>query len=386
VTTPADAARVGATFTDVFAAGALDVPWYVTGGAPDWLGNISGAASAPSLGPLSLKPAPAELSFNASAATGGRWRQPAKYYTFETVVPIGGDTVQVILLDTESLIGGLNLVPVTMPPLFYPPPAARRKLVQTDAAPAAWTFPPVAAAAGAAGAAPASPVYTPLPAGVDPWAGPSGAGALSGTRSYPPVPPGFDPWAPGGLAAKSTATPAAGGAASGQYAGGSAGSDANSLSMAQEAAVFAGASTQQSAAGLAALAAATATAEAGFTPPPVDEEQWDWVSKQLNSSSSDWIIVVGYHPIWSAGTYGPTWTLVERLLPLMEAAGVALYISGTDRLAQHFTPIPAWSNVDCIVVGNGAYAQVPGTSAADAMPHATDCPDSALQFSFGETR
>ena len=120
-------------------------------------------------------------------------------------------------------------------------------------------------------------------------------------------------------------------------------------------------------------------------PPPVDEAQWNWLEGQLNSSTSDWIIVVGYHPIWSAGEWGPTWPLVTRLAPMLEAAGVALYMSGTDHLMQHFNPVPIYTNLDFVVMGNGAYAQPAGTTAELAMPHSSDCPDGALKFSFGET-
>ena len=94
---------------------------------------------------------------------------------------------------------------------------------------------------------------------------------------------------------------------------------------------------------------------------------------------------------------------------MLEAAGVALYISGMDHLMQHFKPVaraphapqhppsplqrrpspgataaraqPSWANVDYIVVGNGAYAE-PNATAATAMPHALDCPDTSLQFSY----
>ena len=132
-------------------------------------------------------------------------------------------------------------------------------------------------------------------------------------------------------------------------------------------------------------ALAVANADEVFAPPSVDEAQWNWLEGQLNSSTADWLIVVGYHPVWSVGEYGPTWTLVTRLVPMLQQAGVALYISGMDHLMQHFTPVPQWQNVDYIVVGNGAYASPPGTTAAEAMPHALDCPDGGLQFSFGQT-
>ena len=43
VDNPNDVIRMGATFNDVFAPDSLQVPWYITGGTPDWQGNISGA-------------------------------------------------------------------------------------------------------------------------------------------------------------------------------------------------------------------------------------------------------------------------------------------------------------------------------------------------------
>lgn len=38
---------MGATFNNVFAPDSLQVPWYITGGTPDWQGNISGAQPPP---------------------------------------------------------------------------------------------------------------------------------------------------------------------------------------------------------------------------------------------------------------------------------------------------------------------------------------------------
>jgi hypothetical protein len=257
------------------------------------------------------------MSFNGSALTNDRWVYPSRYYSFETSVPVGGDTVQIIMLDTESLIGGQNVQPLTLPPLFYPPPASRRaasrRMMTADVA--------AAATLGASAATPSA--------------------AAAGAAAY--------------AASAVTATPETAAAAA----------------AAQSAATTA--------------YAAAAAAGYTFTPPPVDEAQWNWLEGQLNSSTSDWIIVVGYHPVWSAGAWGPTWPLVERLVPMMQTAGVGLYVSGTDHLMQHFTAVPMWTNVDFVVVGNGAYAMPPGTTAAQAMPHALDCPDGGLQFSFGAT-
>lgn len=92
-----------------------------------------------------------------------------------------------------------------------------------------------------------------------------------------------------------------------------------------------------------------------WVPPPVNEEQWQWINETLTTSTADWVFVIGHHPVWSAGQYGPTWALVERLMPMMDAAGVALYVCGHEHQMEHFRPMPHNSSVDYVVIGNGAY-------------------------------
>lgn len=117
----------------------------------------------------------------------------------------------------------------------------------------------------------------------------------------------------------------------------------------------------------------------GFGRPAVNSAQWNWVEHAMNSSYADWIIVVGNHPVWSVGPSGPTWALAERLSPMMEAAGVSLYIGGKDHMLEHFRPSPRGAYVDYLVVGSGAYFN-------DTEPwstlHAEDCPDGALEFQY----
>ena len=91
-------------------------------------------------------------------------------------------------------------------------------------------------------------------------------------------------------------------------------------------------------------------------------------------------MVVGNDPIWSAGEHGPTWALTARLLPMLEASGVALYISGRDPIAQHLRPVPATSSVDFAGIGNGAYYNA--SMAADP-PNIALCPYGSLAWAFG---
>ncbi len=113
-------------------------------------------------------------------------------------------------------------------------------------------------------------------------------------------------------------------------------------------------------------------------PPPISQLQWQWLGTMLNESTADWIVVVGNDPIWSAGEHGPTWALTDQLLPMLQAAGVALYISGRDPVPQHFKPTSKYPAVDMVVIGNGAggnYTQ------ARTLPNAARCPQGTLAWS-----
>lgn len=92
-----------------------------------------------------------------------------------------------------------------------------------------------------------------------------------------------------------------------------------------------------------------------WEPPPVNPQQWDWLKQTLGSSTADWIVVVGHFPVWSVGKYGPTWALVQQLFPLLQSAGVALYISGHDHEMQHISLKKYGFDTEYTVIGNGAY-------------------------------
>ncbi|KAK6921565.1 Calcineurin-like phosphoesterase domain, ApaH type [Dillenia turbinata] len=57
----------------------------------------------------------------------------------------------------------------------------------------------------------------------------------------------------------------------------------------------------------------------------------------LRESSAKWKIVVGHHAIRSAGHHGDTEELVSRLLPILKANNVDLYINGHDHCLQHIS-------------------------------------------------
>ncbi|KVH96382.1 hypothetical protein Ccrd_001534 [Cynara cardunculus var. scolymus] len=61
------------------------------------------------------------------------------------------------------------------------------------------------------------------------------------------------------------------------------------------------------------------------------------VDAALKGSSAKWKIVVGHHTIFSAGHHGNTEELVDKLLPILEANKVNLYINGHDHCLEHIT-------------------------------------------------
>lgn len=251
----------------------------MVGGNHDWVGNIT-----------------AEMALTGSALSGGKWFFPELYYTYTVQLPSGGDTIQFVMIDTETLTGGQNPQPQQMPNLYYPPgPAGGRRRLQQARARACLV------SLGAPGDMPPVPAVLTVSSlfficAQDTFGGPND----------PPIP-------------------------------------------------------------------------SNWQPPPVNEAQWQWINDTLSTSTADWIFVVGHHPVWSAGEYGPTWPLVERLLPMMESAGVALYICGHEHMMEHFRPIPHNSSVDFVVIGNGAYWNDTGSQPTE---HLQDCPDGSLQFQY----
>ena len=286
----------------------------------------------------------AELGFNST--NSGQWIQPDLFYTFQTVVPFSGDTIEFIMIDTLSLIGGVNAQPDVLPALYYPPPAPSGYVARAAAVAAG----PAAAAATRAGAATYGAAVYGAATAAAPAAAPGAAVTYTAAMS-----PTISPYA--------TAAAPTAGALGSVYGHRRAG--ARRMSQIANMAVSAGGMDNPRA----------QPYDLGYVPPEVNEAQWNWVSAAINSSYADWIIVVGNHPVWSVGEYGPTWSLVDKLAPMMEASGVALYIGGKDHSLQHFMPVPSTNNVDYIVAGNGAYGN-------DTTAHAGDCPYGALQFSY----
>lgn len=65
------------------------------------------------------------------------------------------------------------------------------------------------------------------------------------------------------------------------------------------------------------------------------DQQIDWLAQSLRKSSAQWKIVVGHHPIVSAGPHLASPSLVKLVKPLLETYGVQAYFSGHEHNLQH---------------------------------------------------
>ncbi|MCM3876004.1 MAG: tartrate-resistant acid phosphatase type 5 family protein [Thermoanaerobaculia bacterium] len=73
------------------------------------------------------------------------------------------------------------------------------------------------------------------------------------------------------------------------------------------------------------------TKVAGLDP----KTQLAWLEKELANSNASWKIVVGHHPVYSAGEHGNTRELIRDVKPLLERYGVRIYLNGHDHDLQH---------------------------------------------------
>lgn len=80
------------------------------------------------------------------------------------------------------------------------------------------------------------------------------------------------------------------------------------------------------------------------------QHQLPWLRKSLAASTAPWKVVVGHHPIYSAGLYGDDRTLINRLTPLFERHGVQLYINGHEHNYERTRPL---SGTTYLTVGGG---------------------------------
>ncbi len=83
------------------------------------------------------------------------------------------------------------------------------------------------------------------------------------------------------------------------------------------------------------------------------QHQMPWLKKALAASDAPWKVVVGHHPIYSAGLYGDDPAAIARLSPLFQRHGVQLYINGHEHNYERTRPIEGTTYLT--VGGGGAW-------------------------------
>jgi tartrate-resistant acid phosphatase type 5 len=101
-------------------------------------------------------------------------------------------------------------------------------------------------------------------------------------------------------------------------------------------------------------------------------QQLEWLERSLRRSSARWKIVVGHHPVVSAGPHLAEAELVASIKPVMERYGVQAYFSGHEHNLQHHVE----SGVNYFVCGAGHQVR----------PTSQPCNDSFCASSLGFIR
>ncbi|MCX5953941.1 MAG: metallophosphoesterase [Cyanobacteria bacterium] len=83
------------------------------------------------------------------------------------------------------------------------------------------------------------------------------------------------------------------------------------------------------------------------------QHQLPWLKGALARSTAPWKVVVGHHPLYTAGFYGDDAAGIARLTPLFKRYGVQLYINGHDHNYERTQRINGTTYLT--VGGGGAY-------------------------------
>jgi 3',5'-cyclic AMP phosphodiesterase CpdA len=83
------------------------------------------------------------------------------------------------------------------------------------------------------------------------------------------------------------------------------------------------------------------------------QHQLPWLKGALARSTAPWKVVVGHHPLYSAGFYGDDEAGIARLTPLFKRYGVQLYINGHEHNYERTRRINGTTYLT--VGGGGAY-------------------------------
>lgn len=91
------------------------------------------------------------------------------------------------------------------------------------------------------------------------------------------------------------------------------------------------------------------------------------LTEALEASTATWKLVVGHHTMFSYGPHGNTPELIEKILPILKANNIDMYINGHDHSLQHIKRED--SDIHFVTSGGGSKAwkgDVPPSNIADS--------------------
>lgn len=96
-------------------------------------------------------------------------------------------------------------------------------------------------------------------------------------------------------------------------------------------------------------------------------EQLTWLNETLEASDADWKILVAHAPPYSAGGHAPgTLTMRTYLVPVCEAYGVDVFLSGDEHNLEHITETDDPS-IDYVISGAGGRGLYEFSPAGEAI-------------------
>ena len=104
------------------------------------------------------------------------------------------------------------------------------------------------------------------------------------------------------------------------------------------------------------------------------QHQLPWLKAALGRSKAPWKVVVGHHPLYTAGFYGDDKAGIARLTPLFKRYGVQLYINGHDHNYERTKSI---NGTTYLTVGGG------GANLRSVLPNENTA-YATSQYSFAE--
>merc|ERR1712126_77199 len=86
------------------------------------------------------------------------------------------------------------------------------------------------------------------------------------------------------------------------------------------------------------------------------EEMLEFIDNELSDHDTDWKIIFGHHPAYSAGNYAGSGTIRDQVVPLMKKNDVDIYFTGHEHNQEHWQTKDNPRDTDHVSIGSGGYS------------------------------